>query len=276
MPHRAPHPDSSVSTPGMNSARWRSLAPRRAPHRSRRVSLSRWRRAKSSFEKGSASSWSGVGANASRPPSSSTSSANSSKPSSPSTSISVMTGKWLIPSITGRRAVWGLRKAMARSMQKPPTSWHRPTVLTRVSRTGGAGERGHGVGDVEQPGVGALVFHVVGDAGEHGDVAQRPADATGADGVSHRLGDAVSGGDVDVEGHGGEPARGDGDHDEVRAFEGFALVRGRRHRGLGAQLVVGDAGDGLHLLERAGVDVLEDEVHPRKRGKAQEISDELG
>ncbi len=49
-------------------------------------------------------------------------------------SISVMTGKWLIPSITGRRAVWGLRKAMARSMQKPPTSWQRPTVLMRVSR----------------------------------------------------------------------------------------------------------------------------------------------
>ena len=45
-----------------------------------------------------------------------------------------MTGKWLTPMITGRTAVWGFPKAMARSMQKPPTSWQRPTVLTRVSR----------------------------------------------------------------------------------------------------------------------------------------------
>ena len=103
--------------------------------------------------------------------------------------------------ITGRTAVWGLRKAMARSMQKPPTSWHSPTVLTVRLATDGARERGHGVGDVEQPGVGALVLHVAADAGEHGDVAQGPADPAGADAVAHRLVDAVAGGHVDVDGH---------------------------------------------------------------------------
>ena len=45
---------------------------------------------------------------------------------------------------------------------------------------------------------------------------------------------------------------------------------------LAPELVVGDAGDGLHLLEGAGVDVLEDEVHPGQRGEAQEVGDELG
>ena len=45
-----------------------------------------------------------------------------------------MTGKWLTPITVGEMAVWGFPKAMARSMQKWPTSWHRPTVLIPVSR----------------------------------------------------------------------------------------------------------------------------------------------
>ena len=45
---------------------------------------------------------------------------------------------------------------------------------------------------------------------------------------------------------------------------------------LGAQLVVGDAGEGLHLLERGRVDVLEDEVHPGQRRQARRSVISLG
>ncbi len=146
----------------------------------------------------------------------------------------------------------------------------------RVSRHTVRVQRGHGVGDVEQPRVGALVLHVAADAGEDGDVAQGAADPTGADAVAHRLVDAVAGGHVDVDGHGGEAARGDRHDHEVRPLEGTALVGRGRHRGLGAQLVVRDAGDLPHLLERDGVDVLEDEVDPGQGREAEEVGDEFG
>ena len=90
-------------------------------------------------------------------------------------SSSVITGKWLTPMITGRTTVWGLRKAMARSMQNPPTSWQRPTVLTRVSRQTVRVSVVMGLVMLSSQRVGALVFHVAPDAGEHRDVAQRPA-----------------------------------------------------------------------------------------------------
>ena len=52
MPQSAPQPERSVSTDGRNSARCRSPAAGRAPHRSSSVRLSTWRRAKSSFGEG--------------------------------------------------------------------------------------------------------------------------------------------------------------------------------------------------------------------------------
>ena len=130
----APQSDSSVRTDGRNSATWRSPAAGNAPQRSSRVSLSRWRWAKSSCENVSASGRPGYGARASRPPASSTMPRRISKPSSPSTSSAVTTGKWLTPTTVGRSASAGLPRAMARSMHQLPTSWQRPTVLTEVSR----------------------------------------------------------------------------------------------------------------------------------------------
>ena len=44
------------------------------------------------------------------------------------------TGKWLTPVTDAETASKGRPQAMARSMQKLPTSWQRPTVLMEVSR----------------------------------------------------------------------------------------------------------------------------------------------
>ena len=52
----------------------------------------------------------------------------------PSTSSEVSTGKWLIPVTEAETASSGRPTAMARSMQKLPTSWQSPTVLIPVSR----------------------------------------------------------------------------------------------------------------------------------------------
>ncbi len=57
-----------------------------------------------------------------------------SKPLAPSTSSEVKTGKWLTPVIDGETASNGRPNAMARSMQKLPTSWQRPTVRMLVTR----------------------------------------------------------------------------------------------------------------------------------------------
>ncbi len=112
----------------------RSPAAGKVPQRSSRVSLNTWRRAKSSLENGSASGRPGYGARESRPPTSSTSLRNRSNPSVPSTSSEVSTGKWLIPVTEAETASSGRPMAMARSMQKLPTSWQSPTVLIPVSR----------------------------------------------------------------------------------------------------------------------------------------------
>ena len=122
IPQPAPHPDDSVRTHGTNSARCRSLAPSRAPKRSNKVSVRRCRRQKSSVLKGSASGRPGSGTRAARPPCSSTNRAMRSNPSSPSTPSAVMTGKWFTPVTVGTTAVWGRPSAIARSMQKLPTS----------------------------------------------------------------------------------------------------------------------------------------------------------
>ncbi len=130
----APHRDGSVSAQGTNSAICRSPAAGSAPHISRKVRESTWRRTKSRRENGSASDWPGWGTNASSPPASDTIPERTAKPSSPSTRSSVTTGRWLTPATVASTASAGRPSAMARSIVQFPTSWQRPTALSGVSR----------------------------------------------------------------------------------------------------------------------------------------------
>ena len=134
MLYLAPQSDSGVRANGTNSAMCRSPAAGKVPQRSSSVSLNRWRCAKSSLENFSASGRPSYGASESSPPTSSTSLRRTSNPSSPSTSSDVSTGKWLTPVTDAATASPGRPSAMARSMQKLPTSWQSPTVLMLVSR----------------------------------------------------------------------------------------------------------------------------------------------
>ncbi len=134
MLYAAPQSDSGVRANETNSAMCRSPAAGKVPQRSSKVSLKKWRSAKSRLENFSASGRSGDGRRESRPPTSSTSLRSTSNPSAPSTSSAVSTGKWLMPVTEHVTASNGLPQAMARSMQKFPTSWHSPTVLISVSR----------------------------------------------------------------------------------------------------------------------------------------------
>ena len=101
-----------------------------------------------------------------------------------------------------------------------------PDRLDRRLARHRAAQRGHRVGDVEHPRVGTELFHVAGDADEHGDVAQRAHDPARADGVADRLLDAVPLRDLEVVAHALEPAGGDGDDDVVGAGQRGALVGG--------------------------------------------------
>ena len=189
---RPPSRTASVRTQGRNSARWRSPAAAIAPHRSSRVSFSSCRWAKSSRENGSASGRSGPGASAASPP-------------GRLDQVAQDVEAVLAVDLEGghHREVVDPADRRPHRLGRPaqgdgqvqascPPRGTDPTVL-RTSPAHRPGEGGHRVGDVEQPGIGALLVHVAADAHQHRDVAQRPVDAAGTDGVAHRLADRRSG-----------------------------------------------------------------------------------
>ena len=139
----------------------------------------------------------------------------------------------------------------------------------------GAGQRRHGVGDVEEPGVRAALLHRLADADEDGDVAQGAVDAARSHGVPHRLGDAVGGRHVEVHRHGAEAAGRDAHDDEVGAVERRMEVGGGGDRRLGAHGLVQLVGQRLHFRQRRGVDVLEHEVHAGERRRPEEVGHQL-
>ena len=140
----------------------------------------------------------------------------------------------------------------------------------------GAGEGGHGVGDVEHPGGGADALHVSGDGEEGGDGAEAAAPAAGADGVGDGLAHAVGVGDFHIEAPGVEPAGGDGDHDVAGAVEGGGAVvddfYGEVGTGLGAEQL-GDEAVGFGGLV---VDIVEHEGGAGEGGVDDEIADDPG
>ena len=62
-----------------------------------------------------------------------------------------------------------------------------------------AGQNGHGVGVVEQPGVGTNLLHVPGEFGHDGDGPQAAHDAADAKGVGDGLAQAVLFGDLEID-----------------------------------------------------------------------------
>ncbi len=138
------------------------------------------------------------------------------------------------------------------------------------------GEAGHRVGDVEHPGVRADSLHVLGDPDQHGDVAEGPVDPAGADGVPHRLADAVPGRHLQIDGHRVESPGGDGHDHEVGSLECSSLIGGGGERGLGSQGLVDHLTQRLHLGQRCRVDVLEHDVDAAQRRRGEQIGEELG
>ncbi len=254
---------------------WRSPAAGKVPQRSSSVSLNRWRCAKSSLENVSASGRPSYGASDSRPPTSSTSLRSTSNPSAPSTSSEVSTGKWLTPVTDGRH---GVGRAAQRDGQVHAEVAHlvaEPDRLDAGLPADRPGQRGHRVGDVEQPGVGAVLLHRLADADQDRDVAQRAVDAAGPDGVAHGLGDAVRRRHVEVDRHGAEAPGRDAHDDEVGAVEGDAEVGGGGDGGLGPHGVVELVGQRLHLGERPRIDVLEHQVHAGECRCPEEVGHQL-
>ena len=89
-----------------------------------------------------------------------------------------------------------------------------PHRLHRGLPGDGAADRGHRVGEVEQPRVGTHRFHVARELEEHRDVPQRAVDPAGPDAVADRLHHAVAGGHREVVAHRREAAGRDV-HDHV-------------------------------------------------------------
>ncbi len=88
-----------------------------------------------------------------------------------------------------------------------------------------AGEHGHGVGVIEEPGVRAHLFHVPGKVCHDRDGAQGPHDAANAQGVADSLAQAVLFGHLKVDdGAGVVQANLDGVYHKVRPAQGFLAV----------------------------------------------------
>ena len=127
------------------------------------------------------------------------------------------------------------RRARRRSSASGPwscrwTEWQRPTTrFTGVPSYVAQHEHRHRVGVVEQPGVGAELGHVGGDALHHRDGAQRAEDAADAQRVADRLPQAVPARDLEVDQRGGIAA--DLDHVDhvIDAVERGSPVEVRLH-----------------------------------------------
>ena len=275
MLYSAPQSDSSVSTQGRNSAMWRSPAAGRAPHLSSRVSLSAWRCTKSSRENSSASGRPGPGRQGGQPAGLVH---HLGEDGEAVLAVDVEGGDHREVVDPGHRRADRLGRLAQGDGQV-----HGPVAdlvaeadgLDRGLAAHRPGQAGHRIGDVEHPGVRADLAHVLAHADQHGDVAQRAVDAAGADGVAHRLADAVAGRHVEVDGHRVEPTGGDGHDHEVGALERPPLVGGGGEGGSGAQRLVDLAGQGLHLVQGGRVDVLQHDVGAAQRVGAEQVGQEL-
>ena len=136
----------------------------------------------------------------------------------------------------------------------------------------GPAGHGHGVGVLQQPGVGTDGLHVPADVQEHRDGAQRLEDAAGAHGIRHRLVDAVAQGDGVVDGWlVADPDRRD---DVVGVVEGLRPVCGGVH-GVGAAVVGGEPlGVSSHKVEPLLVDVHQGDVGSGQRRRLHHVLQE--
>ncbi len=133
------------------------------------------------------------------------------------------------------------RELRAGDLVAEPHRLHRRLACHR------AADRGHRVGEVEQPRVRTQVFHVAGELEEDRDVAQRADDAARPHAVAHRLHHAVARRDREVVAHRVEAAGGDVHDDVVGTLQSLALVggAGRGHAD------AADVGDVLDELDHA-------------------------
>ena len=134
----------------------------------------------------------------------------------------------------------------------------------------GPGEHGHGVGVVQEPGVGADLLHVMGEVHHHRDGAQRPEDAADAQGVGDSLAQAVLFRHLKVgDGAGLVQAHLDGvDHVIGPAQGGFAVLHAAVFLDAGAvaQVVVDGGEHQVAFLQPLGINVVQGDGALRQRG----------
>ena len=155
-------------------------------------------------------------------------------------------------------------------------SWHSPIGLERGLAGERPADRGHGVGEVEDPGVGTQLLDVAGDVEEHRDVAQRPHDTSGADGVADRLAHAVALRDLEVVTH------------RVRSHRSRCITttksasRSASRRSVvarGREPDTADVGEVLreldHARQRRGIDVVQHDLGVTHNRGVDEVDEQL-
>ena len=188
-------------------------------------------------------------------------SASSARPSRPSAVSFVMMGRWLTPHTSMSIARMSQSSSSDNWNVASVTSWHRPMVSIDVVDVIERVERGHRIGEVEEPRVGAELLHVARHADEHRDVAQRPVDPARADGVAHRLLDAVALGHGKVDRHARERTGGDAHDHVVGAREKFTAI---------------GAGGARERCAREFVDVVDELAHTRQWCRVDVAQRDLG
>ena len=147
------------------------------------------------------------------------------------------------------------------------------------SDRGRLGDRPHQdrqrVGVVEQPRVGADVFHVAGDGQHDGDGAKPSEHAADADRVGDRVAESEPGGYVEVDPGGPGATDLDRVDDELGALQRLAPVEVGRHGRVGTQRIgrpVRHAHGGAKSIR---IDVVQRDVRGPQRRGAQDVSEQV-
>ena len=139
----------------------------------------------------------------------------------------------------------------------------------------GPADRGHGVGEVQDPGVGTQLLDVAGDVEEDRDVAQGADDASGSHGVADRLAHAEAVRDLEVVSHRREATGRDVHHHEVGVAQRVTTI-GRGASGKRDAAHVGEVLRELdHARQRRVIDVVQHDLRVAHNGGVDEVDEQL-
>ena len=139
----------------------------------------------------------------------------------------------------------------------------------------GLAEHAHGIGVVQEHGLGAVLFDVAADVQHQGNIAQGPEDAGHAAGIAHVDVHAVLLGNLDVIAPDVDVAVEHGADHTIRAFQRFRPVHGGSNRRLVAEGRVDFVHAGGDLFQPQGIDVHQGNVAILKGRKGKQIPHQI-